>query len=424
MGVVTPVPLRTYPDGFPDEIIEQLRDATGRGVLCNRPYSGTAVIDDFGEQHLATGDLIVYTSADSVLQIAAHVDEVPTGRAVRGLRRGARDHVRRARRRPRDRAAVPRRARAPSSAPTGARTSRCRRRRAPTWTSCSPPACRCTRSARSGRSSTASASTSSTRAPTNAAALAATAELIDTLDGGFVFTNLVETDQVFGHRGDVPGFHGALQAIDAEVGRVARAPGPGARPADHHRRPRLRPDHARHRPHARARAAARALRRARRPPPRRSVRGRRRVGPAVADRPRRGASRDAVSLTHEVLRLTGLTSASDGNPLIVPSLVAITRWTALTAAALAHRRLRRRPRAAQPRPRRRRRRRDQAEATPATKPPSDTEQLDAAADERALARSSTATPRASSTTATGAQVAKDKRAIAAAQGAADRRASR
>ena len=71
------MPLRTYPDGFPDEIIEQLIDATGRGVLCNRPYSGTAVIDDFGEQHLATGNLIVYTSADSVLQIAAHVDEVP-----------------------------------------------------------------------------------------------------------------------------------------------------------------------------------------------------------------------------------------------------------------------------------------------------------------------------------------------------------
>ena len=54
---------------------------------------------------------------------------------------------------------------------------------------------------------------------TNAAALAATAELIDSLDGGFVFTNLVETDQVYGHRGDVPGFHDALKAIDAEVGR-------------------------------------------------------------------------------------------------------------------------------------------------------------------------------------------------------------
>ena len=77
MGVITPTALRTYPDGFPEEIIEQLIDGTGRGVLCNRPYSGTAVIDDFGEEHLRTGDLIVYTSADSVLQIAAHVDECP-----------------------------------------------------------------------------------------------------------------------------------------------------------------------------------------------------------------------------------------------------------------------------------------------------------------------------------------------------------
>ena len=91
MGAITPVALRTYPDGFPDDVIEQLRDATGRGVLCNRPYSGTAVIDDFGEEHLRTGDLIVYTSADSVLQIAAHEDEVPAGRAVRGV------HARRAR---------------------------------------------------------------------------------------------------------------------------------------------------------------------------------------------------------------------------------------------------------------------------------------------------------------------------------------
>ena len=54
MGAITPVALRTYPDGFPDDVIEQLRDATGRGVLCNRPYSGTAVIDDFGEEHLRT----------------------------------------------------------------------------------------------------------------------------------------------------------------------------------------------------------------------------------------------------------------------------------------------------------------------------------------------------------------------------------
>ena len=90
MGVVTPVPLRTYPDGFPDDVLDALRDATGRGALCNRPYSGTDVITDFGEQHMATGDLIVYTSADSVLQIAAHDDVVPPPSCTRHAWRRAR----------------------------------------------------------------------------------------------------------------------------------------------------------------------------------------------------------------------------------------------------------------------------------------------------------------------------------------------
>ena len=76
MGAITPVPLRTYPDGFPDDVLDALRAATGREILCNRPYSGTEVIDDYGPEHLRTGALIVYTSADSVLQIAAHEDVV------------------------------------------------------------------------------------------------------------------------------------------------------------------------------------------------------------------------------------------------------------------------------------------------------------------------------------------------------------
>ncbi len=77
-GVVSPRPLPTYPEGFPPEVLSAFSAATGRGVLCNRPYSGTQVIADYGEQHLRTGDLIVYTSADSVFQIAAHEDVVPT----------------------------------------------------------------------------------------------------------------------------------------------------------------------------------------------------------------------------------------------------------------------------------------------------------------------------------------------------------
>lgn len=76
-GLISPEPLPTYPEGFPADVIAAFEAATGRGTLCNRPYSGTAVIRDFGEEHLRTGKLIVYTSADSVFQIAAHEDIVP-----------------------------------------------------------------------------------------------------------------------------------------------------------------------------------------------------------------------------------------------------------------------------------------------------------------------------------------------------------
>lgn len=76
-GIISPDPLPTYPDGFPDEVIEEFEKRTGRKVLCNKPYSGTEVIKDYGREHVETGALIVYTSADSVFQIAAHEDVVP-----------------------------------------------------------------------------------------------------------------------------------------------------------------------------------------------------------------------------------------------------------------------------------------------------------------------------------------------------------
>lgn len=76
-GVISPKPLPVYPEGFPDEVIREFEKETGRGVLCNRPYSGTEVIRDYGREHLKTGKLIVYTSADSVFQIAAHEEKVP-----------------------------------------------------------------------------------------------------------------------------------------------------------------------------------------------------------------------------------------------------------------------------------------------------------------------------------------------------------
>lgn len=76
-GVRSCDPLPTYPEGFPQEILDSFCAKTGRGVLCNKPYSGTAVIQEYGEEHMKTGDLIVYTSADSVFQIAAHEEVVP-----------------------------------------------------------------------------------------------------------------------------------------------------------------------------------------------------------------------------------------------------------------------------------------------------------------------------------------------------------
>ena len=76
-GLISPTPMPTYPDGFPPAILEPFAQLTGRGILCNRPYSGTSAIADFGAEHMATGDLIVYTSADSVFQLAAHEDIVP-----------------------------------------------------------------------------------------------------------------------------------------------------------------------------------------------------------------------------------------------------------------------------------------------------------------------------------------------------------
>ncbi|MEA2310451.1 MAG: phosphopentomutase [Solirubrobacteraceae bacterium] len=217
MGVVTPIALRTYPDGFPEEVVEQLIDGTGRGVLCNRPYSGIAVIDDFGEKHLETGDLIVYTSADSVLQIAAHVDECPPAElyaacaVAREIMTG--EH------------AVGRVIARPFRGEPGAfvRTEGRKDLALP------PPARSYMQEIQAaglpvhtvgkiGQVFDGVGVDRQHSGATNAKALAATAELIDSLDAGFVFTNLVETDQVYGHRQDAEGFHGALKEIDAALG--------------------------------------------------------------------------------------------------------------------------------------------------------------------------------------------------------------
>jgi phosphopentomutase len=217
MGVITPVALRTYPDGFPDDVLAALHVAFGRGILCNRPYSGTQVIDDFGAEHLATGDLIVYTSADSVLQIAAHEEKVPLDElyaacaAARKIMTG--EH------------AVGRVIARPFRGEPGA----FRRTEGRRDIALSPPGRSYLQELQAdgmpvhtvgkiGQVFNGVGVDEQHKGSTNAAAIEATGRLIDGLDGGFVFVNLVETDQVFGHRNDVEGFHGALREIDAVVG--------------------------------------------------------------------------------------------------------------------------------------------------------------------------------------------------------------
>jgi phosphopentomutase len=216
MGVVTPKPMRTYPDGFPEEVLAPLRERTGRGILCNRPYNGTQVLDDFGEEHLRTGDLIVYTSADSVLQIAAHEGVLDRPElyaacsAAREIMRG--DHT------------VGRIIARPFVGEPGAFERTTGRRDL----AVEPPG----RSylevlhdagvpvhavGKIGQVFSGLGIDETHPGATNAEAIVSTEALMANVGHGLVFTNLVETDQLYGHRNDVEGFHGALRRIDAAV---------------------------------------------------------------------------------------------------------------------------------------------------------------------------------------------------------------
>ena len=224
MGAIAPAPLPTYPDGLPRRRRAGARSARPGGASsATGPYNGIAAIDDFGAEHLRGGALILYTSQDSVLQIAAHVDAAGRGRAVRGLRRGARGDDRRARRRARHRAAVRRRAgrlRAHGGAPrllgraAGPHVPRRagRRRRA------GARGRQGVRPLRRPRDLGARI-----RARRTSARCARRRGSSRELDAGLVFTNLVETDQVYGHRKDVDGLPRARCA------RSTRAWGSGSR---------------------------------------------------------------------------------------------------------------------------------------------------------------------------------------------------
>jgi phosphopentomutase len=212
MGVVATEALPTYPDGFPPEVVDALRAAWGRDILGNRPADGLEVLERLGPEHLRTGAPIVYTSADSVLQVAAHEDVIAPDElhamcvAARGLVDVGRVIAR------------------PFAGAPGnfARTAARRDYALP------PPARSYLEELRAagvpvhavGKVDDVFAHVGIDVAHPghdNATALASLTRLVDELDAGLVFANLVDTDQVYGHRKDTAGFAGALARVDAAV---------------------------------------------------------------------------------------------------------------------------------------------------------------------------------------------------------------
>ncbi|MBQ9748183.1 MAG: phosphopentomutase [Clostridia bacterium] len=212
-GVYSEEPLPTYPDGFPPEIIRAFEERTGRRVICNRPYSGVAVIADYGREHLETGALIVYTSADSVFQIAAHESVVPVeelyryceiarellvgkhcvGRVIARPFEGEHPFRRTARRH--DFSAVP---------PKKTMLDRLRERGLDTI---------CV-----GKISDIFAGegvSESTRTGGNDEGLAVTRAIAARDFTGLCFVNLVDFDMLYGHRRDVRGYADAVMRFDA-----------------------------------------------------------------------------------------------------------------------------------------------------------------------------------------------------------------
>ncbi len=216
MGVSAAEPLPTYPQGFPAEIVEVVSAASARGVICNRPCNGIEAIEQCGREHLDGGALIVYTSEDSVLQIAAHVD-VLVPEDLYAICARVREAL------PAEHAVGRVIARPFTGSPGDWERTDGRRD-----FSIAPP----DRSyllelqeagvevhtvGKVGQLFAGVGIDLQHPGATNTRALAETTELIRSLAGGFVFTNLVETDQVYGHRHDLDGFHRALREIDAAV---------------------------------------------------------------------------------------------------------------------------------------------------------------------------------------------------------------
>lgn len=219
-GIVLERPFPTFPAGFPDRIIAEFSRRTGRGVIGNVAGSGTAMLDRYGEEHLRTGSWIVYTSADSVFQVAAHEGTVPLEElyaacaTARRILTGA--------------DAVSRVIARPFVGTPGAW------KRTPNRKDLSVPPPEPTLLdhladagvARVGVGKVddlfAGRNITSVHTPTNADAYRLIVDALTTMPAGFLFVNVIEFDQSWGHRNDVPGFVGGLRELDAALPALLR----------------------------------------------------------------------------------------------------------------------------------------------------------------------------------------------------------
>jgi phosphopentomutase len=216
MGVVTPQPMPTYPHGFPHDVIDPFMHRTARGILGNKPASGTEIIQELGEEHQRTGKWIVYTSADSVFQIAAHEETIPLEELYEGCR-VAREILT-------GKHAVGRVIARPFTGTPGNYERTANRHdfslepRRPNYLSLVRDAGHKVYGV--GKISDIFAGCDiDESAPTksNVEGIAQTERLLREIDSGLVFTNLVETDMLWGHRNDPVNFHRSLQDFDRRL---------------------------------------------------------------------------------------------------------------------------------------------------------------------------------------------------------------
>jgi phosphopentomutase len=222
MGAVLSKPLPTYPQGFPKDLTARLAQAIGRELICNLPYNGIAAIDDFGAEHLRTGAPILYTSQDSVLQLAAHVDVMPVQELYAACARAravmSGEH------------AVGRVIARPFGGTDGAFRRTAGRR---DFALAAPGRTYLQELLEAGVEVHAVGKvedlfageglTHSHAGASNHQALESVEELLTELERGLVFANLIETDQTYGHRKDVQGFAAALSELDAHLARMLPA---------------------------------------------------------------------------------------------------------------------------------------------------------------------------------------------------------